>query len=133
MLRFDSGENVPAKLCLCRFIAIWQHSFPFLSRCQKYALAFVCISILCQVVRFLSSSKSPAFTFLSVILFRFLSNSGEKCLIYIFLCLVLIIYICSSTVLRYSSFCQFIPLCDSFYGLQSLQATYVLSLLRRYN
>ncbi|EFX62838.1 hypothetical protein DAPPUDRAFT_336361, partial [Daphnia pulex] len=40
-------------------------------------------------------------------------------------------YICSSTVLRYSAFCQFIPLCDSFYGLQSLQATYVLSLLRR--
>jgi hypothetical protein len=108
------------------------YSFPFLSRCQKYSLAFVCISFLCQVVRVLSSSKSPAFTFLSVILFRFLSNRGEKCLIYIFTCLVLIIYICSSTVLRYSAFCQFIPLCDSFYGLQSLQATYV-SLLRRYN
>ncbi len=43
--------TVPAKLCLCRFIAIWQHSFPFLSRCQKYALTFVCPSFLCQVVR----------------------------------------------------------------------------------
>jgi hypothetical protein len=30
MLRLDSGENVTAKLCLCRFLAIWQHSFPFL-------------------------------------------------------------------------------------------------------
>ena len=41
--------------------------------CQNFALSFVCFSLLCKAVRSLSSHKSPAFMFLSVILCHFLS------------------------------------------------------------
>jgi hypothetical protein len=70
MLRFDSGENVPAKLCLSIYrnlATLFSISFPLSEIRPNIRLPLVSMSG-CQS---LSSSKSPAFTFLSVILFRF--------------------------------------------------------------
>jgi hypothetical protein len=63
---------VPAKLCLCQFLAIWQR-FSFLSRVRTLPCHSSASHFYVKAVRSLSSHKSPAFMFLSVILCHFLS------------------------------------------------------------
>ena len=123
-------RSVPAKLYLCQFSQSG-NTFPFSSRCQNYALSASHFYV--KAVRSLSSHKSPAFMFLSVILCHFLSYKRRE----MFICVLYMSYTnyvyLKLSYLRYSVFCQSLSLCDCVLSSTSLQATFVLFLLCRYD